>query len=130
MGHDGKIWTAAGLAAAAALLLTGASSCDPADGLGSAAVSLTTDQLATHALRGDHIAVQWLSCSASSGDSQASVRCQGRTDDQRAIVVDGTVTEQQADTCVRGHLTATVGGHTVFDVRGLGRCADRTAAPS
>jgi hypothetical protein len=126
MGRNGKAWAAAGLAAAAAAVLMGASSCDPADGLGASAVSVTTDQLATHALKQDNVDVQWLSCSATTGDERATVDCQGRTDDQRKISVKGTVTEQEDDTCVRGNLTATVGSATVFQVSGLGNCVHRT----
>lgn len=114
------------LAAAAAAALT---ACDPADGLGASAVSVTTDQLATHALKQDHVKVQWLSCSASSNNHRAKVDCQGRTDDQQKITVTGSVTEQLDDTCVRGRLVAVVGSRTVFSVNGLGNC-DRPASTS
>jgi hypothetical protein len=130
MGRNGKIWAVAAGTATVATLLVGASGCDPADGLAESAVSATTDQLATHALKNDHVKVQWLSCSASSGAKQAKVDCLGRTEDQKKITVKGTVTEQQDDTCVRGSLTAVVGGRTVFDVSGLGDCVHRTATPS
>ncbi|MEE4544364.1 hypothetical protein V2S66_20585 [Streptomyces sp. V4-01] len=130
MGRNGKIWAVAALTATTAALLVGASGCDPADGLSESAVSVTTDQLATHALRSDHVKVQWLSCSASTGRRQVKVDCLGRTEDQQRITVQGTVTEQQDDTCVRGRLTAVAGGRTVFDVGGLGDCVHRTATPS
>ncbi|CAG7627722.1 hypothetical protein [Actinacidiphila bryophytorum] len=116
-----------------AALLASASviaACDPADGLGSSAVSVTTDQLATHALKADNVKVQWLSCSARTGTKRASVDCVGRTDDQQKISVKGTVTEQLDNTCVRGRLTATVGTRRVFDVQGLGNCGKRTPAGS
>jgi hypothetical protein len=58
------------------------------------------------------------------------VDCVGRTEDQQKISVKGTVTEQLDNTCVRGHLTATVGARRVFDVRGLGNCGKRTPATS
>jgi hypothetical protein len=130
MVRNGKIWAVTALTATTAALLVGASGCDPADGLAESSVSVTTDQLATRALKNDHVKVQWLSCGASTGDRQAKVDCLGRTDDQRKITVKGTVTEQQDDTCVRGRLTAEVAGRTVFDVSGLGRCVHRTATPS
>ncbi|SHL01689.1 hypothetical protein [Actinacidiphila paucisporea] len=116
------------LAAAAATVAV--AGCDPADGLGSSAVSTTTDQLATHALKADGVKVQWLSCSASTGRKQASVDCVGRTDDRQKISVKGKVTEQLDNTCVRGRLTATVGTRQVFDVQGLGNCGKRTPATS
>ncbi|MBY8877693.1 hypothetical protein [Actinacidiphila acidipaludis] len=119
MGRKGKVWPAVAVCAVAVAVVSG---CDPADGLGASAVSATTDQLATHALKHDHVKVQWLSCSASTGARSAKVDCLGRTDDQQKITVKGTVTEQLDDTCVRGRLVAVVGGRTVFDVRGLGDC--------
>jgi hypothetical protein len=112
-------WAAVTAVAAAGLLLT---ACDPDDSLGSAVVSTTTDQLATHALKHDNIDVQWLSCSATTGKKEATVSCEGRTDDQQKISVDGRITKQMDDTCVRGHLTAVVGKRKVFDVTGLGDC--------
>lgn len=119
MTKRGKVWLAGAVCAAAAVAVTG---CDPADGLGASAVSATTDQLATHALKHDGVKVQWLSCSATTAAKSATVDCLGRTDDQQKITVKGTVTEQMDDTCVRGRLVAVVGGRTVFDVRGLGDC--------
>lgn len=127
MGKARRNWAAGALLAAAAVAVAG---CDPADGLGSSAVSATTDQLATHALKADHVEVQWLSCSASTGTKQASVDCVGRTEDQQKISVKGKVTEQLDNTCVRGRLTATVGSRPVFDVQGLGNCGKRTPATS
>lgn len=122
-----RAWAVGVLLAAA----TGAATaCEPADGLGSSAVSVTTDQLATHALKADHVKVEWLSCSARTGTRRASVDCLGRTEDHRKITVKGTVTEQLDATCVRGRLTATVGSRRVFQVNGLGNCRKRTAARS
>ncbi|WP_328913497.1 MULTISPECIES: hypothetical protein [unclassified Streptomyces] len=120
------------LAAAAAVLtvLLAATGCEPADGLASSTVSITTDQLATHALKKNDVDVQWLSCNASTAKNEAKVDCLGRTNDQKKITVRGEVTEQWAQTCVRGHLTAVVGGRTVFDVRGLGNCGSRTTSTS
>lgn len=114
------------LAAAAAAV----AACDPVDDLSSSAVSATTDRLATHALKADGVEVQWLSCSASTGEKQASVQCEGRTVDQQEISVRGKVTEQLDDTCVRGPLTATVGSRRIFDVQGLGNCEKRTPVTS
>jgi hypothetical protein len=128
MGRDGKVWVVTGLVGVAVAVLVGASGCDPADGLGASAVSVTTDQLATHALKNDKVTVQWLSCSASSGDKKAQVDCVGRTDDQQKISVKGSVTEQQDGRCIRGRLTAVVGKKTIFDVQGLGDCVHRAAS--
>lgn len=127
MRNARRAWVVGVLLAVGAVAATG---CEPADGLGSSAVSVTTDQLATHALKADHVKVQWLSCNARSGTHQASVDCLGRTDDHKKIAVKGTVTEQLDGSCVRGHLTATVGSRQVFEVNGLGNCRKRTAARS
>jgi hypothetical protein len=108
--------------------LAGVTACDPADGLGATAVSATTDQLATRALRHDHVDVQWLSCSATQDKTRDTVDCLGRTKSQQKISVKGTVTKQMDGECVRGRLTATVGGRTVWDVGGLGECTPRTSA--
>jgi hypothetical protein len=127
MRNAKRTWAVGVMLAAATVAVT---ACEPADGLGSSAVSATTDQLATHALNADHVKVAWLSCSARTGTRQASVDCLGRTEDRRKIAVKGTVTEQLDDTCVRGRLTATVGSRQVFQVNGLGNCRKRTAAGS
>lgn len=126
MGRNRKLWAAAVLLAGGAAAAVTA--CDPADGLGATAVSATTDQLATHALKQRKVDVQWLSCSATQGKTQDKVDCLGRTKDQKKISVTGTVTKQMDNECVRGRLTATVGGSTVFDVGGLGVCTPRTSA--
>ena len=101
-----------------------------ADGLASANVSVTTDQLATKALKQEKVDVQWLSCGSSEGKTKVKVDCLGRTDDQVKITVKGDVTQQLDLKCVRGHLTAVVGGRTVFDVGTLGNCAGRTPSGS
>ncbi|MFJ5612143.1 hypothetical protein ACIQCJ_22470 [Streptomyces sp. NPDC093221] len=114
------------MAVTAALMAMTISGCDPADGLGASAVSATTDQLATRALKKDDIDVSWLSCSATTGRTEDDVDCLGRTDHDEKITVKGTVTKQLDDKCVQGHLTAVVGKKTVFDVRGLGNCSAKT----
>lgn len=123
-----KTWAVAALLTAAAA--AAATACEPADGLGSSAVSVTTDRLATHALKQKGVDVQWLSCSARSRTRSAGVDCVGRTDDNREIAVKGSVTEQLDDLCVRGRLTATVGKRQVFSVEGLGNCDGRHTAGS
>src|SRR5690242_126455 len=100
MRNAREVWVLGALAAAAAVSVA---ACEPDDGLGSSVVSMTTDQLATHALEHDGVKVQWLSCSARSRTGSASVDCVGRTDDQRKISVKGEVTKQMDDLCVRGH---------------------------
>jgi hypothetical protein len=127
MGMVKRTWVVGALLVAAAVATAG---CEPADGLASSAVSVTTDRLATHALKQNGIKVQWLSCSASTGTKEASVDCVGRTDSRQAISVKGKVTEQLDDTCVRGHLTAVVGSRRVFEVPGLGNCGKRTPVTS
>jgi hypothetical protein len=128
MGKARRTWAVAALLTAAAA--SAASACEPADGLGTSAVSVTTDQLATHALKQKGVDVQWLSCSAQSKTRSASVDCVGRTDDNRKIAVKGSVTEQLDDLCVRGRLTATVGTRQIFSVQGLGNCDRRHTAGS
>lgn len=113
----------------------GVVACDPG-GLGSASVAYTTDQTATKELQRRKVDVQWLSCTADFGDTAATasantvatVDCQGRTDDGRDITVTGKVTRAVDGACVRGDLTARVGGKEVFRVSGLGDC-DATPSP-
>lgn len=128
MRRVGKNWLIGAAAVAAAVVTT--VGCDPVDGLGASAVSVTTDQLATHTLKHDKVDVDWLSCSATTGKKEAEVDCVGRTKDQQRISVKGDVTVQMDDKCVKGHLTGVVGKRTVFDVRGLGNCGARTPAKS
>jgi hypothetical protein len=131
----------AAVAAVAVVLVAGVSAaCDPV-GLGSASVAYTTDQTATRKLQNDNVHVQWLNCTAAYEDSSsatpsasasettvASVDCQGRTDDGQDITVTGKVTRAVEGACVRGDLTAKVGGRQVFHVSGLGDC-DATPTP-
>jgi hypothetical protein len=123
MGHLGITW-----AAGAALLVAALAACEPTDALNSANVSVTTHQLTTRALADDRVAVDWLSCGASDDPSDPEVRCLGRTRDDRKITVKGHGTRQHDLKCLTGHLTAVVGGRTVFDVRGLGNCGGRVPA--
>ncbi|MFJ2603868.1 hypothetical protein ACIQOU_19105 [Streptomyces sp. NPDC091279] len=108
--------------------------CDPTGGLSSATVAYTTDQAATEQLKQQRIGVQWLTCNGDYGDRGAtptpsagattvvSVDCRGRTTDGKDITVDGQVTRAVSGACVRGDLTAKVGGKQVFHVTGLGNC--------
>ena len=119
----------------------GAVACDPG-GLNSAAVAYTTDQTATKELKRQHVDVQWLSCTANYGNDKVSTRtapsasettvadvdCQGQTKDGRDITVTGKVTRAVNGACVRGDLTAKVGGKRWFHVTGLGNC-DATPSP-
>ncbi|MCZ4121391.1 hypothetical protein [Streptomyces sp. H39-S7] len=138
-------WGVAGGLALAAF--GGVVACDPASGMTASAVSITTDQLGTRALKDHGVDVQWMSCSASVNSATtatrttsprpsgattkgiASVDCQGETTDRQAIIVTGRVTEQLDGRCVRGRLTAKVGQRTVFDVNGLGDCT-ATSGPT
>ena len=125
MGRARKLkWGAGLLVAVAATLAT--AGCDPANGLGASAVSATTDQLATQALKNDKVHVAWLSCSATTGKTEDKVTCLGQTDDKQKITVKGSVTQQLDQKCVKGHLTAVVGKKTVWDVRGLGNCSAKS----
>lgn len=133
---------AAGLAALAA---GGVVACDPG-GLSTASVAYTTDRTATAELNRRHTSVQWLSCTAHYGSggrtatagkptpsasrtTVASVDCQGKTKDGRKITVTGKVTRAVSGACVRGNLTAKVGGRVLFHVSGLGDC-DATTGPT
>ncbi|MCT9087739.1 hypothetical protein N4G70_02550 [Streptomyces sp. ASQP_92] len=119
--------------AAAALALTTA--CDPVGGLNSAAVAVTTDQVATAALQHQHVDIKWLTCTAhldngpratpSAGSATkdvADVTCDGETKDGRPITVRGTVTQEVEGRCVKGDLTAKVADRTVFRASVLGDC--------
>jgi len=106
-------------------------------------VAFTTDQTATKELERRKVDVQWLSCTANYGNSNknsqgraapsasettvADVDCQGQTKDGRDITVTGKVTRAVNGACVRGDLTAKVGGKQWFHVTGLGNC---NATPS
>ncbi|MFG2311198.1 hypothetical protein ACGFS9_21390 [Streptomyces sp. NPDC048566] len=133
-GHP-RALPALGLVAAGVL---GATACEPGGGLGAAGVAYTTDRTATRQLERQHVDVRWLTCTANYGNAGkvytpgrspaptentvASVDCRGRTGDDRDIVVKGKVTRAVDGACVRGDLTATVGGRQRFHVSGLGDC--------
>ncbi|MFF7239116.1 hypothetical protein [Streptomyces collinus] len=116
--------------------------CQPGD-LSSAAVAYTTDKTATDELEQRHVDVSWLTCTGNYGKggytpgrspsptetTVVSVDCQGRTKDGRKITVTGKVTKAVDGACVRGDLTARVGGRQVFRVSGLGDC-DATTGPT
>src|SRR5689334_22659902 len=126
----------------AVLGVGGAVACDPG-GLNSAAVAYTTSKTATAELKRQKVDVQWLSCTANYGNNKANtagrtapsasettvanVDCQGQTKDRRDITVTGKVTRAVDGACVRGDLTAKVGGKQWFHVTGLGNC---NATPS
>ncbi|GHD98754.1 lipoprotein [Streptomyces alanosinicus] len=109
--------------------------CQPT-GLGAATAAYTTQTTATDALRRQHVDVSWLSCTGNYGNggrtagrtpspsetTVVSVDCRGETRDGRRITVTGKVTRAVDGACVRGDLTAKVGGRQVFHVDGLGDC--------
>ncbi|MFJ2301231.1 hypothetical protein [Streptomyces sp. NPDC087787] len=123
----------------------GAVACDPG-GLSAASAAHTTDRTATAELNRRHASVSWLSCTGRDDDggrtraagspapsaseiTMVSVDCKGETKDGRRITVTGKVTRAVDGACVRGDLTATVGGKEWFHVRGLGDC-DATTGPT
>ncbi|MET7453255.1 hypothetical protein ABZT03_15435 [Streptomyces sp. NPDC005574] len=124
----------------AVVAVGGAAACDP-NGLSSASVAFTTDQTATKRLERQNVDVRWLTCTASydghasastapsaTERTVASVDCKGETGDGQDITVTGKVTHAVNGACVRGDLTAKVGGRVRFHVDGLGNC-DATTAP-
>jgi hypothetical protein len=111
-------------------------------GLNTAAVAFTTDQVGTRELERRDVDVSWMTCTGSyDGDGQGTkspsasvntvvnVDCQGETKSGKDIDIKGKVTREVNGKCVRGDLTATVGGKKVFRVDVLGNCdaADPTA---
>ena len=124
----------------AVVAVFGMVACEPGDGMSTAAVAITTDQAGTHELEKQGVDVQWLTCTASYGDkgptagsspsvrSVASVDCVGEAADGRDITIKGKVTQEVNGTCVRGDLTAEVGGKERFHVDVLGNC--RAGTPS
>ncbi|GGK45395.1 lipoprotein [Streptomyces flaveus] len=109
--------------------------CEPGDGINSAAVAITTDQVGTQELERQGVDVRWVSCTASYGDSAtataggspsarsvATVDCVGEDKDGRDITIKGKVTQEVDGKCVRGDLTARVGGKEWFRVDVLGNC--------
>ncbi|MGW3359632.1 hypothetical protein ACWDFL_30145 [Streptomyces bungoensis] len=139
-----RVWSVrtAGVAGLAVVAGGALVACDPG-GLSSAAAAYTTDTTATAELKRQHVDVSWLSCTGSYGKggvgvgrspspsrtTVVSVDCRGRTKDGRKITVTGRVTRAVDGACVRGDLTATVGGRRVFRVSGLGDC-DATPGPT
>ncbi|MEU0812000.1 hypothetical protein [Streptomyces sp. NPDC005970] len=126
---------------AVALAIGALAACEPRNdsGLNSIGVAFTTDRVSTRALEKGGIDVRWMTCNADvkgkhtsgpSRDAKASVDCRGRTNDDRAIRVTGTVTYERKNICVRGDLTAKVDGHQVFQANVIGDCnARKTGHP-
>ncbi|MFE9681606.1 hypothetical protein [Streptomyces sp. NPDC006285] len=127
--HRGPVMAVTAVAAAFALV-----ACEPGDGISTAAVAITTDQTGTRELERRGVDVQWLTCTASYGDNGqsagaspsvrgvADVDCMGETGDEQEISIKGKVTQEVNGTCVRGDLTARVGGKERFRVNVLGNC--------
>ncbi|MGW7067529.1 hypothetical protein ACWGII_33120 [Streptomyces sp. NPDC054855] len=130
---------AVGFAGAAVI---GAAACDPtAGGMNTAAIAITTDEMATKELERQQLDVLWISCTAryeskvtpSSGspdrDAAATVDCQGQAKNDKSsdgtsdITVKGSVWSVVDGRCVRGNLTAKVDGKQWFRVDVLGDCA-------
>ncbi len=106
--------------------------------MNTATVAYTTDQTVTKELDRQKADVQWLNCTGSYEGGRSSaptatentvvdVHCEGETKDGKDITVTGKVTRAVNGACVRGDLTAKVGGKVWFHVNGLGNC---NAAPS
>ncbi|NEB04413.1 hypothetical protein G3I78_35990 [Streptomyces sp. SID13726] len=122
----------AGVVGGVVLAVGGVAACDPNGVVSSATVSYTTDQLVTKELDRQKADVSWLTCNASYDDGDqtpsatvntvATVDCEGKTKDGQDITVKGKVTRTVSGACVRGNLTATVGGKQWFHVEGLGNC--------
>lgn len=124
----------------------GAVACVPG-GLNAASAASTTDVTATAELNRRHTSVSWLSCIGRDDDggrtrtagnqgnqspsasetTVVTVDCQGEAKDGRKISVTGKVTRAVDGACVRGDLTAKVGGRVLFHVGGLGNCGATTA---
>ncbi|MEV0320471.1 hypothetical protein ACIBKX_04505 [Streptomyces sp. NPDC050658] len=138
-GRRRRVMLAVGVAGAAVF---GAAACEPVDGgMNTAAVAITTDEMATKELERQNLDVLWISCTArfedrvtpSSGDPDnnvdVTVDCQGQakngkgSDDTATITVKGTVWDVVDGRCVRGNLTAKVDGEEWFRVDVLGDCA-------
>ncbi|MFJ8540459.1 hypothetical protein ACIRFH_00280 [Streptomyces sp. NPDC093586] len=127
------------VAVGAVVVVGGLVACDPG-GLSTAAVAYTTDRTVTRELVRRDAEVRWLTCTASfegdgatasaSGNTVASVHCEGKTDDGKDITVDGRITRVVDGACVRGDLRAEVGGKEWFHVKGLGDCAAGASPPA
>ncbi|MEU9948996.1 hypothetical protein [Streptomyces sp. NPDC047939] len=120
--------------------VAGLTACEPADGLNTASIAVTTDRTATRALEHEGVRVQWLTCTANVGGASAKpssaravsatastrrvadVDCGGRAKDGRDITVAGEVRQAVDGRCVRGDLTAKADGRTVFRASLLGNC--------
>ncbi|MER6674679.1 hypothetical protein [Streptomyces sp. NPDC000983] len=126
-----RVAAAAGLVV---LAVGGTVACE-GTGISTASIAWTTDQTVTRELERQKAEVQWLTCTASYGDdgeagsaptageqTVAEVDCTGKTKDGKDITVDGVITRAIDGKCVRGHVTAKVGGKTWFEVDGLGDC--------
>ncbi|MEU1366413.1 hypothetical protein ABZ454_09770 [Streptomyces sp. NPDC005803] len=132
----------------AATAVAGLVACEPADGLNTASVAVTTDRTATRALEHEGVDVEWLTCTASmggggakasspeAGPATASTRrladvdCDGRTKDGRDLTVSGQVRQAVDGRCVRGDLTAKAAGRTVFRASLLGNCDAPPSTPA
>lgn len=128
--------------------VAGLTACEPADGLNTASIAVTTDRTATRALEHEGVHVQWLTCTANVGGSSAKpssaragsatastrrvadVDCSGRTKDGRDITVAGEVRQAVDGRCVRGDLTAKADGRTVFRASLLGNCDAPPSTPA
>lgn len=128
----------AAVAVFAVVAVGGVAACDPNGAVSSATIAYTTDQVATKELDRQNADVRWLTCTASyddggstptsSANTVATVDCNGETNDGQDIKVKGKITRTVSGACVRGDLTATVGGKQWFHVEGLGNC-DATTPP-
>jgi len=143
----GRPLLAAVAVVAAAVAVTG---CEPRDGgITAIAVSITTDKVGTSALERGGVGVRWLTCNADlkrgptagasastagdAGTTDASVKCRGRTEDDKAIGITGRVTYVRENHCVRGDLTGTIAGAKVFRADVIGECDggdDDTGSPA
>ncbi|WP_261991578.1 hypothetical protein [Streptomyces sp. OR43] len=128
--------------------VAGLTACEPADGLNTASIAVTTDRTATRALEHEGVDVQWLTCRAKAdgGDAKASsaragsatastrrvadVDCSGRTKDGHDVTVAGEVRHAVDGRCVRGDLTAKADGRTVFRASLLGNCDAPPSTPA
>ncbi|MEU9518511.1 MULTISPECIES: hypothetical protein [unclassified Streptomyces] len=139
MGALRRIWRTAPVVVGSVVAVGAVVACEPG-GLSSATVAYTTDRTVTRELERQKAEVRWLTCTADYGDkgatasatgnTVASVHCEGRTDAGRDITVDGKVTRVVDGACVRGDLTAKVDGKEWFRVKGLGDCDATTAPPA
>ncbi|MDK0519386.1 hypothetical protein [Streptomyces sp. ML-6] len=123
------------MSALAGAAVAGLAACQPADGLNSASIAVTTDQVGTSALERNGVDVQWLSCTAgidrgragasspsASARRVAEVDCTGKTGGGKDITLTGRVTQELGGRCVRGDLSAKEGDRSVFRANVLGNC--------